>query len=283
MVDGGMPNTIAEILRKIESHDLRAVFVTHVDYDHIGGVVNLIKQSEVDLSKCTFFMNNPDLASHYKESDVRYEHGDTLKKMLQERGHEFLPITNDTDPIEIDGLRVSPLHPTKSICQELCDSWDLSRVWNEVKGDYDYHKSQKNNGDIINKASVCLIIEHDQKRILMLGDSHASDVTESLKKFEEYKFDLVKLSHHGSKHNTDLDLLTLIDCNNYIISTNSNKYDHPDPETIKLLSDRAREKGCNFNIYINYSIEPIIRQRYKSEYNTELYNLTFIHQQDIEL
>lgn len=283
LIDGGMPNTYGEIQRKVQGNNLRAVFVTHVDYDHIGGVINLIKQPEIDISNCTFFMNNPDLASNYNGSEVRYEHGDTLQKMLQQRGTDFLPVTKGSVPIEIEGLKITPILPTQNLCQKLCDNWDLSRTWDEVKGDYDYLKSQKNNGDIINKASVCLIIEYAQKKVLMLGDSHADDVKESLKEFEEYKFDLVKLSHHGSKHNTNAGLLELIDCNDYIISTNSNKYEHPDPETIKLLSNRAREKGCEFNIYLNYPIEGIIRQRYMQKYNAELDSLTFIFQQDVEL
>lgn len=283
LIDGGMPNTYGEIQRKVQGNNLRAVFVTHVDYDHIGGVINLIKQPEIDISNCTFFMNNPYLASNYNGSEVRYEHGDTLQKMLQQRDSDFLPVTKDTVPIKIEGLKITPILPTQVLCQKLCNNWDLSRVWDEVKGDYDYLKSQKNNGDIINKASVCLIIEYEQIKVLMLGDSHADDVKESLTEFKEFKFDLVKLSHHGSKHNTNADLLELIDCNSYIISTNGNKYEHPDPETIKLLSNRAKEKGCKFNIYLNYPIEGIIRQRYMQKYNTELDNLTFIFQQDVEL
>lgn len=283
LVDGGMPNTVGEILRKIQHSNLRAVFVTHVDYDHIGGVISLVKRQDVDLSNCSFFMNNPDLASYYDGTDVRFEHGDTLNDILHKRGNEFLPITNDTTPIVIDGLKITPLHPTRAICKELCDSWDLSRVWSEIKGHYSYSKRQKNNGDIINRSSICLVIEHDQKRILMLGDSHADDVVIALKELKEYKFDLVKLSHHGSKHNTNLELLELIECQNYIISTNGNTYNHPDPETIKILSDRAKEKCCNFNIYINYSIEANIRQRYRAQYSCELDNLIFIHQQDIQL
>ena len=84
LIDGGMPNTYGEIQRKLQGNDLKALFVTHVDYDHIGGVINLIKQPSVDITNCTFFMNNPDLASNYNDTKVRYEHGDTLQKMLQQ-------------------------------------------------------------------------------------------------------------------------------------------------------------------------------------------------------
>lgn len=242
LIDGGMPNTCGEILKKLRGNDLKALFVTHVDYDHIGGVINLIKQPNVDITNCMFFMNNPDLASNYNDTKVRYEHGATLQKMLQQRNKDFLPITKSTAPIEIEGLKITPIHPTQELCQQLCDNWDLSRVWVDLKGEYDYLKSQKNNGDIINKASVCLVLEYEQKKVLFLGDSHADDVKEALLESKEHKFDLVKLSHHGSKHNTNLDLLEMIDCNDYIVSTNSGKYGHPDPETMKLLSDCAKKR-----------------------------------------
>jgi len=283
LIDGGMPNTYGEIQRKLQGKNLEAVFVTHVDYDHIGGVINLIKQPCVDITNCSFFMNNPDLASNYNDTKVRYEHGDTLQKMLKQRGRDFLPITKTTEPIEIEGLKIIPILPTKELCQKLCDNWDLSRIWDELKGDYDYLKSQKNNGDIINKASVCLIIEYEQKKVLFLGDSHADDVKDALLESNEFKFDLVKLSHHGSKHNTSSDLLEIIDCYDFIVSTNSSRYEHPDPETMKLLSNRAKEKNCSFNVYLNYPIEKSIRDRYKAKYGEEIEKLTFILQQDIEL
>ncbi|MFC0119927.1 ComEC/Rec2 family competence protein [Pseudoalteromonas xiamenensis] len=283
LIDGGMPNTYGEIQRKLQGNHLKALFVTHVDYDHIGGVINLIKQPSVDITNCTFFMNNPELASNYNDTKVRYEHGDTLQKMLQQRGKYFLPITKSTAPIEIEGLKIIPILPTQELCQQLCDNWDLSRVWDELKGSYDYLKSQKNNGDIINKASVCLIIEYQQRKVLFLGDSHADDVKEALSELKEFKFDLVKLSHHGSKHNTSSGLLEIVDCNDYIISTNSGKYEHPDPETVRLLSNRAKQSGCEFNIYLNYPIEELIRQRYKEKYREEIENLNFILQLDVEL
>ncbi|WP_393943740.1 ComEC/Rec2 family competence protein [Shewanella sp. S23-S33] len=283
LIDGGMPNTYGEILRKVQGNNLRAIFITHVDYDHIGGAINLIKQADIDITNCAFFMNNPDLASNYNGTDVRYEHGDTLQKMLQKRGTDFLPITKNTAPIEIEGLKIKPILPSLELCQKLCQNWDLSRVWDEAKGNYDYQKSQRNNGDILNKASVCLVIEYKNKKALFLGDSHAGDVKEALLESKELKFDLVKLSHHGSKHNTDADLLEIIECNDYIVATNSSRYEHPDPETMRLLSNRAKQKGCIFNVYLNYPIEGLIRQRYKEKYLEDMESLTFILQQDVEL
>ena len=57
--------------------------------------------------------------------------------------------------------------------------------------------------------------------------------------------------------------MDILDCNNYIISTNGgygNSY-HPDRETLaKLLCHPKRDKNKTINLYFNYGIEEIERR-----------------------
>ncbi|BFL84039.1 hypothetical protein LFREDSHE_24890 [Shewanella baltica] len=132
LIDGGMPNTYGEILRKVQGNNLRAIFITHVDYDHIGGAINLIKQADIDITNCAFFMNNPDLASNYNGTDVRYEHGDTLQKMLQKRGTDFLPITKIQHLLKLR-VKDQTHTPISGALSKALSKLGLESVWDEAK------------------------------------------------------------------------------------------------------------------------------------------------------
>ncbi|KXI27038.1 ComEC/Rec2 family competence protein [Paraglaciecola hydrolytica] len=281
LIDGGMPITYGHILRAIEGKILKAVFVTHVDYDHIGGIINIIKSDKIDLSCCDFYMNNPELACHYNDLEVGYHHGDSLKSMLEEKGFKFLPATKSLDEFEIEGIKIKILLPTDDLITYLYKNWTASQIINEQKEITGYLERPINNGDIINKSSICLIVEHSEVKVLMLADAKAKDVVKSLSERNEFEFEFVKLSHHGSKHNTDKSLLKALNCQNYFISTNGGTYGHPDPETIKLLSEEAKERQTIYNIYLNYNLENRIRKKFREKYDSEVEYLNFIYQQEV--
>lgn len=64
-------------------------------------------------------------------------------------------------------------------------------------------------------------------------------------------FDVVKVSHHGSKHNTSVSLLKLINSKKYLFSTNGKgkNFSHPDIETIYriITTDNTLDKELIFN------------------------------------
>ena len=52
------------------------------------------------------------------------------------------------------------------------------------------------------------------------------------RKNEKLKLDAVKLSHHGSANGTTGELLALLDCQRYFVSSNGNIFYHPDREAM---------------------------------------------------
>lgn len=119
----------------------------------------------------------------------------------------------------------------------------------------------------INGSSIAFILEFYDKKVLFLGDSHSETIERSLKKIMEFeglsklKFDAVKISHHGSKHNTSLELLNMIETPKYIISTNGRGkgFQHPDIETLyKIVSaDFQNRKAENRKIELIFNYKPI--------------------------
>lgn len=108
-----------------------------------------------------------------------------------------------------------------------------------------------------NESSLSFILSDSKKSILMLGDSHIETVIKWLDKnqIDKLQVDAIKLSHHGSRHNINAQFLQRVDCNNFLISTNGKKHNHPDLETLALIA-----KYCALsetNIYLNYKLENI--------------------------
>jgi hypothetical protein len=66
-----------------------------------------------------------------------------------------------------------------------------------------------------NGSSIVTTIDAGGRRLLFLGDAWAQDVAAELKRMHgsdaPQMFDAIKVSHHGSVHNTSVDLLSLID------------------------------------------------------------------------
>lgn len=105
-----------------------------------------------------------------------------------------------------------------------------------------------------NGAAIALVAEFEGKRILLAADAHSDVIETTLKPLAEaeggqYRVDLLKISHHGSKANTSKTLPALIDCTRFAISTNGDRHDHPDSQTIArfLAADKNREKLLYFN------------------------------------
>ncbi|GEM53663.1 hypothetical protein EB1_34530 [Empedobacter brevis NBRC 14943 = ATCC 43319] len=127
-----------------------------------------------------------------------------------------------------------------------------------------------------NGSSISFVIEFKNTRLLFLADSHPTVIINSLKKHykqEEFplQFDLVKVSHHGSKNNTSVELLKYIDSNKFVFSTNGLIHNHPDNETIARIV--CRKTKFTRNLYFNYkldSIECFKNKNFETKYNYKI-------------
>ena len=92
-----------------------------------------------------------------------------------------------------------------------------------------------------NEASIAFELEcWDGVKLLLLGDANYQDYMEGLKLFhpdkeEKLEYNIVKLSHHGSKNNFHPDFLKRIHTPYYIVSTNGVKFNHPDKDVLAQI------------------------------------------------
>jgi hypothetical protein len=106
-----------------------------------------------------------------------------------------------------------------------------------------------------NGSSISFLAEHDGVSVMFAADAHAPQLVESIGRLLEerglpkLKLDALKMSHHGSERNNSFELLELIDCRRYLISTNGAGHHHPDPATLARVID---VNGRDVEFFFNY-------------------------------
>ncbi len=89
-----------------------------------------------------------------------------------------------------------------------------------------------------NGSSIAFLAEHQGKAVLFAGDTHAPQLAASVRRLnaargtDRLRLDALKMSHHGSARNNSYEILELLDCKRYLLSTNGSRHHHPDPEAL---------------------------------------------------
>ena len=141
----------------------------------------------------------------------------------------------------------------------LCEHSKESNKINPVPLSTGSHKKLKDvytpDSSATNGSSIATIVELEEVRILMLADAWAEDIIQELKILQSQGhsmiFDAIKVSHHGSLHNSSPELFELIDAPKFIISSNGNAHNHPDIEVLIEIVDRPA--SFSRTLYFNYA------------------------------
>jgi beta-lactamase superfamily II metal-dependent hydrolase len=110
---------------------------------------------------------------------------------------------------------------------------------------------------VANGSSIAFLLDIGDVRLLLGADAHAATLTESLRQLAKdagvsrIRVDAVKLPHHGSMGNVTSDLLSTIESECWLVSTNGAIFDHPDWETAALIEQtqpQLPEMLCNYDV-----------------------------------
>lgn len=108
-----------------------------------------------------------------------------------------------------------------------------------------------------NKASLAFCWEggENMKRILLMGDAVSSQVVNELNGIDGDRiwFEAVKVSHHGSKHNTSIELNAKVDSAHYFF-TGGKENEGPDIETVAKIAMKPLAEGIDQRV-IHYNHE----------------------------
>lgn len=307
IIDGGISGTYRYIRPElVKNPKLDAVFITHVDYDHIGGIFKVIDDKNSPIkNKYPVFVNTPELILHPLDTDkVGVSHGIEFDKLLKDKNIEKKGAVvglYKNNEIYINGLKLTILSPTKEILTKFCAKWTANELYKQhliesITDDkvatktFEYpsyediinsnEQTHKWEDDLINSSSVAFIAEHNNCKILLLGDANPDIVANELEMLgynetnNKIKVELLKISHHGSRHNTTKRLLNLIDSKDIVISTNgAGPYFHPHRETIIKIAEYCRvKKEDKLIINTNYDLQKyrFIKDNEEKDWNIEI-------------
>lgn len=269
VIDGGKSTTAIrnryDQMPQDEIIDL--LVVTHIDSDHIAGIIALIKHmkknGEAHRLKQIWF-NFPK-----KEETDEYsvDEGNELTSLLLEI--DGLYWNNNTSEllgstIEVGDIKLHVLAPDHDVADEYkpkepdelgvrSDDWhiDLRTLIDNVDDD-DIDEGGANS------QSIIILAECEGKKLLLPGDSTPKELCDALQYYNKtngtpLELDLMKLPHHGSTRNFTKNILDEITCSNFIISTKKNKkYYFPNKETIAKLIRYRESADKAINVYFNY-------------------------------
>lgn len=283
LVDGGRASTyslVKPVLASLEPGHLDLVVVTHVDQDHVLGILSLLKDPDhIGIGEVWF--NGYD---HLKDAALETfgaRDGELLTTALLEQGIAWnaafegraVELGRTQNGFE-DGERFHIVAPDRTLLERLVEVWEeecrkhglIPGVAAQVPpplagfeqfGALDIEELAATpfvpDGSKPNASSIAFLFEYDGVRILFTGDGDDRRIVESLRPVAEAEggrlhLDALKVSHHGSAGNLSRELLELVDCRRYLISTNGARHHHPDAVAMaRILKYGGASKELVFN------------------------------------
>lgn len=340
LIDGGYIDTYQNYLLPrikeiaVQGGTLDLLVVTHIDSDHISGIVKLLEEEILPISIDSIWYNgyrhvqsnvevttDSELFAHRsicKESQktenkpISAKQGCTLSALIMQKGISWNKAANGGVmkaplSVAVGDAVIHILSPNDSDIDDLNAFWNkrlikdglLSKAhsneyWDDAfefslskeKPGFHFHEKKVSKSynllkmtkeqytsdtSATNGSSISFVLEVDGKKVLFLGDSHSETIEESLDALYgseniPYRFDAVKVSHHGSFNNNSPKLFGMLVCDKWLISTNGYIYNHPDMPTLAFMITQGKDK--HNKLYFNYRL-PVCEELTKGEYHED--------------
>lgn len=146
--------------------------------------------------------------------------------------------------------------------------------------------------EVINWSSIAFVINCDDYSALMLGDGYPCTIIDCLKQKgyncdnRNLVVDYVKVSHHGSCNNISNEMLDMIVCDKFLLSTNggSGSSCHPDRESIaNIMCHPKRDNSKPVQLYLNYEKDKVEKRGYQFINKGEENEYFFVVHENIQI
>ncbi|MFG2385574.1 ComEC/Rec2 family competence protein [Streptomyces avermitilis] len=282
LLDGGRSGTYPRIQPTLAGLDglVDVLVVTHVDQDHILGVLALLNDPDRSVEFGDVWFNGFDHLLEFEGFGA--QDGEKLTSALLE---QKLPWNDAFGGLSVevgreltwfdDGSTVDVLSPDRGQLESLAPDWvkecakhglipgrDPDEIplvpgfehFGGVNVEELAARPFRPDTSKTNLTSIGLLFEFEGKRVILTGDADDRRLVRSIRPRAEAEggrlhVDVLKVAHHGSDHNLSKDLLDLIDCDRYLISTSGARHDHPNAIAVARI---LKHGGANKEIVFNY-------------------------------
>ncbi|MGW6915300.1 ComEC/Rec2 family competence protein [Kitasatospora sp. NPDC054939] len=299
LVDAGPNTTYPAVLDRVRAlparrRHLDVLVATHVDADHIEGVIRLLQdRGALNLSIGDVWFNGwPQIKGDL--GLLGADQGEMLQALISSqhlpwntcfhhaRGDDApavcLPDRGALPTAELPGgARATLVSPGRKELTSLRREWtrvlkDLGVTPGRPEEALERLARRKNlrgladdllgrervDGSVPNGSSIAFLLEHREHRLLLTGDGHAKVLERGLDRLlrqrgeEKLAIGALKVPHHGSAANTTDSLLSRLDTRRFLVSTNGDRFNHPDAEAIRRLIGAARDDAGPPELVFNY-------------------------------
>jgi beta-lactamase superfamily II metal-dependent hydrolase len=271
-------NDVKDIIKNGEKIDL--FVITHIDQDHIKGMTPFIKEFGIDIIEELWF-NHPEkfeVRESNTEINVSVKQGINLRDYFQSRGRNITKVMAMNEFTLFESIKFQILSPNQKALNKFQNDWEAEerqeiekKQKRQIEIDVsstsnDYNKSVdelistpfNEDDDSYNGSSIAFLLSVGKFQALFCADAHPSIIYESLErlrytKTNPLKIDFLKVSHHGSKKNLSNELLSVLNCQNFVFSANGiNRDNLPNKETLaRIVKDISRNQEERLYLYFN--------------------------------
>lgn len=292
LVDCGTQQTAALLMQRVDqvpkNEQLLELFVmSHIDSDHIGGALPFLRAAKQGLRFGDVWFNG----WRHLSGALGARQGEIFSTAIQDLE---LPWNRwrDGNAIAIEdagalpvcvlpgGMKLTLLSPLPQQLKKLAPVWmqEMKRYGLEPGSRVDYSRFLKgtpststdvdeladtpfsSDAGAPNGTSIALLAEFRGATAMLGADAYAPVLEASVERLlrergaERLKVDAFKVAHHGSQNNLSVDLLELLDCHHYLLSSNGDHFCHPDRQAVaRIIKYGGERPSLHFNYRSRYN------------------------------